>query len=254
MPGTPTPVTPTAAAHTPGQIGAHPVAMSVASNPHPVTLRAAMLPVVPAGGLHRPLPHFVLVGATAQPPVPIALEFYRPAAPFTRGMVFSAPPRPHGTLLFGTAIAAPVNPDPMTLVQYDSVAVASGNDVRQAYVTEVGSPPSSLQLVGFTVGASRPVIDRSSNDFMMIKDTGVVVVPAGTQAIAKEHLLLYPPGTDQPLQKDKPLSLDPDGGQFEDQFSFPISADSPQGDYKYTVQMVVNDQVMGEQSGVFQAL
>ncbi len=159
-----------------------------------------------------------------------------------------------GRMFFGIAVAAPVNADPMALVQYNTVVVASGNDVRQAYVADVGSPPNAVQVVGFSVGSSRPVIDRSSNDFMMIKGTGAVVVPDGSQAVANAHLLLYPPGADQPREGNKALALAPDGGQFENQFSIPLSSDSPQGVYKYTVQVVVNQQVMGEQTGTFQAL
>jgi len=154
----------------------------------------------------------------------------------------------------GVAVAAPVVPDPMALVQYNSVVVASGNDVRQAYIADVGAAPDTLQLVGFNVGSSRPIIDRNTNDFMMIKGTGTLVVPAGSQAAATEHLLLYPPGEDKPRERTKPVALAPDGGQFEDQFSIPLSSDSPQGEYKYTVQVVVNQQVMDEQSGSFQAL
>jgi hypothetical protein len=234
----------------------HAVATRVATNPHPLTERAATLPAAPHSGVHRPMPHFVVRGAPGQPAAPVVFEFYRPAAPFTRGVSF----RPlssgggRGPAFFGVAVAVPVNVDAMSLVQYDSIVIASGNDVRQAYVADVGSPPDTVQVVAFNVGSSRPVIDRNANDFMMIKSTGAVVVPAGSQAVANAHLLLYPPGEDQPREGNKALALAPDGGQFENQFSIPLSSDSPQGDYKYTVQVVVNQQVMGEQSGVFQAL
>lgn len=230
-------------------------ATQVAPNPHPLVQRAAMLPMAPQSGFQRPMPHFAGPGVPGQPPAPVVFEFYRPAAPFTRGVSFGPMPSGGGSrVFFGIPVAAPVNADPMALVQYNTVVVASGNDVRQAYVADVGSPPNAVQVVGFNVGASRPVIDRSSNDFMMIKGTGAVVVPDGSQAVANAHLLLYPPGADRPREGSKALALAPDGGQFENQFSIPLSSDSPQGEYKYTVQVVVNQQVMGEQNGTFQAL
>jgi hypothetical protein len=98
------------------------------------------------------------------------------------------------------------------------------------------------------------VIDRNTNDFIMIKGTGAVVVPNGVQAVAEEHLMLYPPGEQTPLESRKPVTMAPDGGQFEDQFSIPLDSGSPQGNYNYTLELIVNQQVMSQQTGVFQAI
>lgn len=255
----PPPHTPMQAAvpHAAGVLGSAQGVTAAQTNAHPVTQRAVTLPVAPAVGVERPMPRFSVGGVPGQPMPPAVFEFYRPAAPFTQGIHFQAARPPGGQVTLGVlfgAIAGAAIVAPATLVQYNSVPVASGSDVRQAYAAEVGRPPDTLQVVAFTAGASRAVIDRNANDFIMIKGTATVVVPIGSQAVAEEHLLLYPPGEPTPLESRKPVAMTPDGGRFEDQFSIPLDSKSPQGNYNYTLELLVNQQVMSQQTGMFQAL
>ena len=162
--------------------------------------------------------------------------------------------RDPGRALLGAIMGIAAVAVAASIVQHQSQQIATGAQVRQAYANQVGSPPVQLQVTQYASLPSHEVITRSPAQYMMIRTGGVVVVPEGANAVTEERLLVYPPGEDQPLESVKRVQIGGDGGQFENQFSIPLDPESPQGDYRYKLQIMVNKQVMGEQEGAFQAV
>lgn len=201
--------------------------------------------------IHRPVPHFdreFLSHTHHEYQEHVVYEYHTPTEPISAGIIG----RGNGKMMaaisgFAAGLAA------AALVQHESTQLMAGEDLRASYFNDMGVPLDELKVADYSSGIAAPVVSRP--DYEMIKSTGFVLVPTGVAAVTEEKLTLYAPGEDLPaIEKMKRVQLRQDGGQFENQFSFPLNGDSPQGNWRYKVQVFVNKQMYAEEVGEFQVL